>query len=290
MIPMEKPTTAQLKELYEVEKQLAERLRKSTFEERKTLYTAIYDELLQRLPNHPLLTNKASEEIKQKRVGKELSNLKPFLNEDTVFLEIGPGDCAVACEVAKQVRKVYAIDVSEEITKDLNVPDNFELIISDGSSIPVEPNSLDVAYSSQLIEHLHPDDCARQLQNTFQALKAGGIYYCITPNRLSGPHDVSRHFDSVATGLHLREYTITELDKKFRETGFSKTKVYLRFWKVRMFLPIFPFKITEKLIGLLPDSLRKFVTFNRVASFLLGVKLVGKKGVPPAVAGGCVIK
>ena len=38
-----------------------------------------------------------------------------------------------------------------------------------------------------------------------------GVYICITPNRVSGPHDVSRGFDEVATGFHMHEYTGREI-------------------------------------------------------------------------------
>ena len=61
---------------------------------------------------------------------------------------------------------------------------NFELIISDGISIPVPAGSIDFAYSNQLMEHLHPDDAESQLENVFTALRPGGAYLCITPNRL----------------------------------------------------------------------------------------------------------
>jgi hypothetical protein len=125
------------------------------------------------------------------------------------------------------------------------------------------------------MEHLHPDDSVRQLRNVFRALKRGGTYLCITPNRLSGPHDVSREFDATATGLHLKEYTVTELDALFREVGFSKTRVSLGVGNI--FLPVFPYKIAEKLLAALPARVRKMLTFNKVVRFLLGVKLVGTK-------------
>jgi SAM-dependent methyltransferase len=274
---MEQRTSAQIREHYEIEKQIAKELRESTPEQRKTLYTSAYDELLQKVPHHPCLTNKNSDDEAVKRVTYEMLNLKPFLKEEQVFLEVGPGDCAVSCEVAKHVKKVYAIDVSREITKNLAAPANFELILSDGSSIDVPNESVDFAYSNQLMEHLHPEDSLKQLQNIFQSLKKGGVYLCSTPNRLSGPHDVSRDFDSVATGLHLKEYTITELDKLFRETGFSKTRVYLRFGEKRVLLPVRLFRLFEKLIDVLPDRFRKKITFNRPIRFLLGIKLLGTK-------------
>jgi SAM-dependent methyltransferase len=115
------------------------------------------------------------------------------------------------------------------------------------------------------------------LRNIFRALKPNGVYLCFTPNRLSGPHDVSRDFDAVATGLHLKEYTVTELDKIFRQTGFSRTRIYFRFRAVEVFLPTFPYKMAEAVLGALPHSIRKLITFNRAVRFLLGVKLVGTK-------------
>ena len=273
---MDNRTTAQIREHYEIEKQIAERLRHSTADERKNLYTEAYDELFQKVPHHLLLINDLTAE-KQKQIAKEVLSLQPFVNETSVYLEIGPGDCALAFEIAKQVKKVYAIDVSKEITKNVDAPENFELILSDGSSVPLAPESVDVAFSNQLMEHLHADDSFRQLENVFRSLKKGGVYFCITPNRLSGPHDISRNFDAVATGLHLKEYTVTELDEIFRNVGFSKTKIYLYFSKFKIFLPVFPYKVGEKLLDILPHSLRKLLTFNKVVRFLLGIKLVGTK-------------
>jgi len=60
-------------------------------------------------------------------------------------------------------------------------PANFTLIISDGCSIPAQRNSVDVAYSNQLMEHLHPDDALEQVHNVLDVLKPGGVYICITP-------------------------------------------------------------------------------------------------------------
>jgi SAM-dependent methyltransferase len=271
---MENRTAAQVREHYEIEKQIAERLRNSTAEERKKLYTEAYDELFRRVPHHPLLNNHSPAE-KERQIAREVSALQPFINENTIYLEIGPGDCALAIEIAKRVKKVFAIDVSSEVTKNLDAPANFELILSDGSSVPLAPESVDAAFSNQLMEHLHPDDSFRQLENVFRALKTGGAYFCITPNRLSGPHDVSRKFDSVAAGLHLKEYTVTELDRIFRQVGFAKTRVYTG--AANIFLPVWPYKIAEKLLDMLPQKFRKLLTFNKVVRFLLGVKLVGTK-------------
>ena len=264
---MNQQTPAQIREHYEIEREIADRLRNSSAAERKTLYTWAYDELLKRVPHHPCLTIKLSKEEKEKRVRKEFFYLEPLLNEKTIFLEIGPGDCAVSMKAAERVRHVYAIDVSEEITKNLDLPENFELILSDGTSVAAPPETVDVAYSNQLMEHLHPEDSRRQLENLYAALKSGGIYFCSTPNRLSGPHDVSRNFDSTATGLHLKEFTASELAALFKEVGFSKSRIYFKFGQINLFLPVFPFKLIEKIVGILPESLRRFFTFNRAVRF-----------------------
>jgi|SRR5215213_5651755 len=271
---MENRSAAQIREHYEIEKRIAERLRNSTVDERKNLYTEAYDELFREIPHHPMLVNYSPAE-KQKQLAKDVRRLQPFVGKESVYLEIGPGDCAVAFEIAGQVKKVYAIDVSSEITKRVAPPENFELILSDGSSIPLAAESIDVAFSNQLMEHLHPDDSFRQLENVYRVLKPGGTYFCITPNRLSGPHDISRAFDAVAAGLHLKEYTVTELDALFKKAGFSKTRVYADVAKI--FLPVLPYKIAERFLEVLPHSLRKRLTFNKIVRFLLGVKLIATK-------------
>jgi hypothetical protein len=68
------------------------------------------------------------------------------------------------------------------------------------------------------------DDPFEQLQNLHRALVPGGMYLCITPNRLSGPHDVPGVFDHTASGFHLKEYTVGELARIFRRVGLRKVR------------------------------------------------------------------
>ena len=200
-----------------------------------------------------------------------------FLKPDSTFLEVVSGDCSLSLEIAKHVKKVYAVDVCNEITKNSTPPENFELIISDGQSIPVPENSVNIIYSHQLMEHLHPDDANDQLQNIYKVLTPGSIYICITPNRLSGPHDVSKHFDEVSTGFHLKKYTVTELYQLFRASEFSKISLYKSFKQTYLEFPLIPvtvfiIKKCEEILSKLPFSLR------RITSTLMlfrGITIVG---------------
>lgn len=210
---------AQVREHYEVEKRLATQLREASKDDRKRLYSELYDELFQRVPYHPLLTRKTDPAARARTIRENMLVLKHFLSPTKTYAEIGPGDCTTAMEVARHVKRVYAVDVSEEVTRLENAPSNFELIISDGTSVPVPEGSVDVVFSNQLMEHLHPDDAPEQLHNIYRALAPGGVYICLTPNGFTGPHDVSKYFDDVATGFHLKEYTTTELHDLFRAVG-----------------------------------------------------------------------
>jgi SAM-dependent methyltransferase len=203
--------------------------------------------------------------------------LKRFLRPDSVYLEIGPGDCALAREVAADVKQVYAVDVSLEIAGGLSLPANFALALSDGSTIPVPDGSINVAYSDQLMEHLHPDDALEQLRNIHKALAPGGVYICLTPNRLSGPHDISRYFDERATGFHLREYTATELLGIFRATGFSKVKMLAGARGIYLPLPSFLFKLMEGTLVRLPLRLSKSISRSLPFRLILGIRLVATK-------------
>lgn len=269
----------QLRSHYEVEKELANKLLNANKEDRKKLYTSVYNELFKRVPNHPQIFKKNSFVESSEAVNQQMKLLKRFLNPSVTFLEVGSGSCNLSIEAARYVQKVYAIDVSDEIAKDLDSRDNFKFLVSDGCSIPVPDNSINVAYSYQLIEHLHPDDTYDQLQNIYKALVYKGVYICVTPNKLSGPHDISRYFDNFATGFHLREYTAVELYDLFIKCGFSKINYYVGI-KGRYFVfPFFLLNFLEKIINAFPPSLRRRIIGVQPLKKLLDVLIiVGFKG------------
>jgi SAM-dependent methyltransferase len=277
MSHVETRTPAQIREHYEIEKELAARLRNAGKEDRRRLYTTLYDELYRRVPLHPQLTQKADPAARAEAVAVQMRLLRRFLTPGSVFLEVGPGDCSLAFEAAKSAKKVYAVDVSEEITKGAARPANFELILSDGSSIPVPAGSVRVAYSNQLMEHLHPDDALEQLRNIYAALAPGGKYICITPNRLTGPHDVSEYFDEIATGFHLKEYTATELARIFKAAGFAHISAFVSYRERFFAVPVFLLKVAESVVAILPRSSRRQVARRLPFRALLRAVVVGEK-------------
>ncbi len=267
----------ELREHYKVEKELAHCLRNANRDERRELYSSLYDAMYKRVPSHPQLTRKMTPRTREFVVAAQMRLLRPFLTKETTFLELGPGDCSLAFEVAKHVKQVNAVDVSDEITKSVAQPENFRLILSDGCSVPLPPGSVDVAYSNQLMEHLHPDDAMEQLCNIFRALRPGGVYVCMTPNRLSGPHDISKYFDDVAVGFHLKEYTVKELGQLLQEVGFKHIRVYLGGKGKYLKLRTFPIECCEGFISRLPNSLRKSMVQSVLFKLLLGIRMVGVK-------------
>jgi SAM-dependent methyltransferase len=274
---VEQRTPARLRQHYEVERELADRLRRATREQRRSLYRSVYNELYQRVPDHPQLTRKSSPELTRLAVAPLQRLLQAYLRPETTFLEIGPGDCALSIAVAPRVRQVYGLDVSEEITHRTSLPSNFELILSDGTSVPLLPDSVDVALSNQLMEHLHPDDALEQLRGIWRALRPGGVYICITPNRLTGPHDISRYFDPVATGFHLKEYTVGELSRLFREVGFRTVRTLLGGRGVFVAMPAGPVSASEAVLQLMLPKVQRAIGLTLPCRALLGIRLVATK-------------
>jgi SAM-dependent methyltransferase len=172
--------------------------------------------------------------------------------------------------MAERVKQVYAVDVSTEITRKVDPPANFQLVISNGVSVDAPAGSVDLAYSSNLMEHLHPDDAAEQLKNLVRTLKPGGAYICITPSGLSGPHDVSKYFDETPTGFHLREYSTTELAQVLRQAGFARVRPY--FWAKQklIFVPLIWVIVLEKLLSWLPKRVCRRICRRMPFKLLVG--------------------
>src|SRR5581483_1862819 len=270
----EQRTPEQLKEHYAIEKELANKLRATVREQRKELYATIYDEFNRRVPFYAELSQQQAQQTSATLGSPQWRFLRRFLRKDTIFLEIGAGTCATSLTATRFVKKVYAQEVSEEIIKSVQGPKNFQALLFDGFSISPPPESASVAYSDQVMEHIHPDDALEQLTSIYRALKPGGIYICITPNGLNGPHDISRYFDLTATGFHLKEYTTTELSALFQQAGFLRVRVYIGASGYYVRWPLFCVKLQESLLNHLPPRVKRAIA--RV-SLPTCIRLVGVK-------------
>ena len=246
-----------LKRHYEIEKALAQRLRVATKPERGRLYRELYDEFFRSVPGLPRL----AEDLESQRqvVALQTVALEPFLDKDTVFLEIGAGDCALALELAGRARRVIAVDASAEAVGSADLPDNFELVLTDATELDLDPESVDLAYSCHFLEHLHPEDAADHLVAVRRVLRPGGAYVCVTPNRLWGPHDISKYFDDAPTGFHLREYTHGDLARLFRDCGYRQIRALRGLAQPPRCVALWPYACLEGGLGLLPQRVRRSV-------------------------------
>ncbi|MGH6904350.1 MAG: class I SAM-dependent methyltransferase [Geminicoccaceae bacterium] len=252
---------------YELEVQLARRLMNAPKAQRLSTYGAVYAELFAGVPDHPQRARRQTDE--RGHVDAQLRELHRHLGKAKVFLETGAGDCRLAFAVCAQVGRVVAVDVCDQLVNLEHAPENFSFALSDGTSIPVPPGSVDVAYSNQLMEHLHPEDALEQLANIHRALKPGSVYYCITPSRISGPHDISVYFESVSRGLHLKEYSYRELTELFRRAGFRR--VAYRVPRLGGAVPRPLLSALEALLERVRGPWRPTLCQNAFASRLLGI-------------------
>jgi cyclopropane fatty-acyl-phospholipid synthase-like methyltransferase len=172
---------SELKRHYDIERELSDRLRNSSKEERSSLYSLVYDELYRRVQNHPQLRLKESHgaAFREVEVAGQIRFLRRFVTARSTVMEIGAGDCALSFRMAREVGRVIVVEVSSEITSGQDPPKNLELVISDGTSVPVPTESVDLAFSIDLMEHLHPDDAFDQLREIHRALAPGGVYVCV---------------------------------------------------------------------------------------------------------------
>ncbi len=228
-------TTQQIKNHYEVEKSLADKLRQSsTREERKQLYEVMYDELFEKVPDHPRLVMRADTQRTLRKNKTKLRMVGRLLKRSTVFAEFAPGDCEFCFFIASRVRKVYGMDISDQADPTRTKPDNFELTVYDGYLLNMPAESVDVIFSDQFIEHLHPEDVPAHYALTHHLLVPGGKYVFRYPHLYRGPSDISRFFSNTPQGFHLNESTFSATVNQLQQAGYSKYQCYWfsRFYRI----------------------------------------------------------
>lgn len=246
-----------LLEQFEVEKELAARLKAADRATRARLYGEVYDELFRRLPHQPQLAQRGDAAAQAQLVALQEKLLDDWLGPETVFVEVGSGDCCLALHLAQRVRQVWVVEASSEIVAGLELPANFGLVEAHGSACALPDASADLAFSCHFLEHLHPEDALDHAREMYRILRPGGHYVGVTPNRIYGPHDVSRYFADEAVGLHLHEFTHLELANLLRRAGFRHTTRLRGIGQRPEQRPVAPAALAEWLLDHLPTALRR---------------------------------
>jgi SAM-dependent methyltransferase len=108
-------------------------------------------------------------ERRRRNVERQLAFLRPRVGLESVVMEVGCGDCALASKLAGYVERVYALEISEDLMGRLGGPPNLVRVVYDGVRIPVPEASVELAYSGRLV--------LSQLAGICRALRDGGRFW-----------------------------------------------------------------------------------------------------------------
>jgi len=110
--------------------------------------------------------------------------------------------------------KVINVDIRKEVNPD---------IVANAKNIPVEKNSIDLIYSSHLLEHISRLEIYDVLKHWWQLLKDGGKLYIIVPDLEVAAIEVLTCKTNPATWDII--YGAQNYEENFHKCGFTKTSL-----------------------------------------------------------------
>jgi ubiquinone/menaquinone biosynthesis C-methylase UbiE len=146
-------------------------------------------------------------------------------------IDIGCGAGVSTAHIGRYAKTVYGLECStfilEEARKRCESLSNIHFLFIEGTKLPFDDRSIEVAYSNDVIEHFHPDDAIMHLQEVLRVLKERGRYYFWTPGKNTGPHDFTKNFYPKGIGVspmasHIREYNFAEMIAILKQVGYRK--------------------------------------------------------------------
>lgn len=188
--------------------------------------------------------------------------IEKMIGRGESVIDVGCGTGVLVRSLAATQARIVGIDICRSVietalakSRHLN---NVEFLCCSAEDAPLAAGTFDAACSIAVLEHLHPEALSGHLSRIYSLLRPGGIFVAQTPNRLDGPHDVSRYFvplGSPAEGLHLREYTKRELVGILEAVGFADFRCTM--WPARVYerLPFGPATRTGLGISLICENL-----------------------------------
>jgi cyclopropane fatty-acyl-phospholipid synthase-like methyltransferase len=223
---------------WRIERQLTAELRRSDKDTRWDTFERCYTELYQ---NCPWLN---SAEPVQDDIHSEFEIFARLLGGARTVYEIGSGNGALIRFLASRDFNCVGSEITKERGGKLVAAEhNLRWANSDGVNLGrFEPHDYyDAVVSTQVIEHLHPEDIPDHFRGVFVILANGGKYIFDTPHYLHGPSDLSKVFRAPeAMCMHLKEYYYGELRHHLQAAGFDKIKaVFAPPRRIRRRLPFY---------------------------------------------------
>jgi ubiquinone/menaquinone biosynthesis C-methylase UbiE len=151
-------------------------------------------------------------------------NDDPYLNQamiitfdDPTILEIGCGTGRMTEFMAFFFKKVIGIDISGEMIKQarerLKGRDDIELIETDGETIPLKDNSIDIVFSYLVFQHMKTKEMVdKNFEEVYRVLKPKGLF------KVRLRTDKLKNLDIWWGGVCYTDHEIIKLYSKF---GFS---------------------------------------------------------------------
>ena len=219
-----------MKKWHELELEYAKKLRACPSNERRKMYEEAYrvvsESAMSEMPN----------EVEKRTAGTSLNlvNLLIRLCHSTdCILEVGCGRGYTCLKLAPHVKSIVGLDVSRPaldeareliIAKRVN---NVSLLLGSADELicHFESRKFDKVISIDVYEHLAPEDAMQHISQVYSILKPKGRLIIVTPNRLTGPHDITRELfpdAQKALGFHLNETTCGGLLGQMKTVGFAK--------------------------------------------------------------------
>lgn len=224
-----------MEEWKKLEFEYARQLREAACEERRSLYSEAYSRVSE------LMIQTLPKEVERRTAGTSpglVRYLTKRCNVNDSILEVGCGRGYTCLKLSKYVSSIIGTDISSPALSEAadlmqkqsvgNV--RFHKLNAFDIDTVFTKESLDKIISIDVLEHLHPSDAIRSLRAAHTLLKPGGQLIIVTPNRLDGPHDITKTEypeAKAAKGFHLNETTWSELLPILKQIGFRKCRSFL---------------------------------------------------------------
>lgn len=223
--PQASPVTPEQRaKQYELEQRLRTEILASTPSTRGEVTRIAYDRLYREAPWHPDI--RRTPESRMARLVRTASLLGNHVRHAKRVLEVGCGSGDMMNFLANHYPQVQftGVDISEvKLTSHTQQwPSNLSFQTADCVRPTGVGTGYDLVISEQLLEHLHPEDGPLHIGSIRKLIRPGGYFAIGTPNRWTGPHDVSAYFATTASGTHLREWSVGELTKTLKDAGFAR--------------------------------------------------------------------